>query len=191
MKSIYIIVLIHIFFANILSAQNKGDITGRVVDEFSKLPIESAVIRIVGTEIKTGTDENGFFTTGDRAGLCGEDRFVLLGRSDGIVKVGGKRVDLDEVCDKIKALAGVRDAAAVAIPVAGGRETEIAVMVEGEVEPASIRHELAGVLEPYAVPRTIQVVAKMPATPAGKYHYTEIERLLRGRFLHIRKESSL
>lgn len=136
-------------------------------------------------------DEDGFFTTGDRAKFCGEDRFVLLGRSDGIVKVGGKRVDLGEICDKTRALAGVRDAAAVAIPVEGGRENEIAVMVEGEAEATSIRHALAEVLEPYAVPRTIQVVAKMPATPAGKYQYAEIERLLRDRFLHIRKESSL
>ena len=47
-------------------------------------------------------DPEGFCLTGDEAREEKENRFVLLGRADGVVKVAGKRVDLLDVQNKIK-----------------------------------------------------------------------------------------
>lgn len=51
-------------------------------------------------------DEQGFFLANDRAEARSTDGlpngFLLKGRSDAVVKVGGKRVDLDEIAALIK-----------------------------------------------------------------------------------------
>ena len=59
----------------------------KVVDE--RLCVRSAFI---SPEIPR--DSEGFFMTGDRVRNDDNNKFLLLGRVDGIVKVGGKRVDI-------------------------------------------------------------------------------------------------
>lgn len=121
---------------------------------------------------------DGFYLTGDRVELLDNGKFRLLGRADGIVKVGGKRVDLAEIQDKIKSISGVMDAVVLSIPVSGGRENEISAIVEGSVEEQGVRIHLMGSLEAYAVPKKIKIVEKIPVTSAGKYNKTELEKLL-------------
>jgi crotonobetaine/carnitine-CoA ligase len=53
----------------------------------------------------------GYFMTSDLVVPVGENRVRFLGRVDNIVKVAGKRVDLEEVREKIKRIPGVTDAA--------------------------------------------------------------------------------
>ncbi|MCP4754105.1 MAG: acyl-CoA synthetase, partial [Proteobacteria bacterium] len=66
------------------------NIVWKIVDE--RLHVQS---EFISPEIKK--DSNGFFKTGDRARIIDENSFRLLGRSDAVTKVGGKRVDLDEI----------------------------------------------------------------------------------------------
>ena len=54
-------------------------------------------------------DRDGFFLTADRVEPAGAG-FSLKGRSDTVTKVGGKRVDLEEVCNLVKSQPGVDDA---------------------------------------------------------------------------------
>lgn len=124
-------------------------------------------------------DEEGFFTTSDRVDPNGEDRFFLRGRIDSIVKVGGKRVDLDEVQTKLKRIPGVRDAYVFTVPVGRGRQNEPVAVVETDLSAAQVRGTLAAVSEPYAVPKRLAVVETMPMTAAGKYDRSEIEKLLK------------
>ena len=53
-------------------------------------------------------DAEGFFMTADRVAKAGENRFTLRGRADHVVKVAGKRVDLEEIREKIRRIPGVR-----------------------------------------------------------------------------------
>jgi acyl-coenzyme A synthetase/AMP-(fatty) acid ligase len=115
------------------------------------------------------TDAKGFFLTGDRVGEEKQGGFVLKGRADGIVKVGGKRVDLEGVQTCLKELPDITDALVLSLPAGRGRENEIVALVEGDVETAQIRLALAERVEPYALPRRIVAVEKIPMSAAGKY----------------------
>ena len=70
-------------------------------------------------------DADGYFLTADCADSDGHERFILRGRADDIVKIGGKRVDLTAVQAKLKHIPGVRDAVVVAIPTGKGHQNEL------------------------------------------------------------------
>lgn len=112
-------------------------------------------------------DGAGFFMTGDRVKAAGSG-FTLLGRSDGVVKVGGKRVDLNGVRDTIKRIPGVRDAHVFSLPGRKARDTDVAAVVETDSTEEELKKALAGVMETYAMPRRLRVVSRMPSTSTGK-----------------------
>lgn len=109
------------------------------------------------------------FRLADRIELRGGGRFALLGRMDGVVKVAGKRVSLREVEERLLAIPGVRDAAALAQPSPGlrGEEIWVAVAATGQ-SPDRLREALAAWLEPVALPRRIRVLDSLPREATGK-----------------------
>ncbi len=113
-------------------------------------------------------NKKGFFTTGDRAAGSGDGTFILHGRADGIVKIGGKRVDLNAIEQKIKSLPWIMDAWVLSLPSRTGRENEIAVLVVTKRTLPSLRKAFAKILEPTHMPRRIISVPSIPTTPAGK-----------------------
>lgn len=115
------------------------------------------------------TDANGFFLTGDRVRIDDDGGFVLMGRADGIVKVGGKRVDLEGVQACLKNLSGIADALVLSLPAGRSRENDIVAVVESDVDVMAIRQALASHVELYALPRRIVAVDKIPMSAAGKY----------------------
>ena len=121
-------------------------------------------------------DQDGFFTTADRAEPCGTGSFTLHGRVDDIVKVGGKRVDLSEICDKLKTLPGVQDAVVFAMHARTGRGADIAALIAGTADISAIRAGLIIICEPYAIPRHIKIVDFIPVLPTGKYDREMIEK---------------
>jgi len=122
---------------------------------------------------------DGFFVTGDRVEASAEGGFHLRGRADSITKVAGKRVDLEEIAALIRRQPGVTDCLVLALADDGGREHRIVAMVEGrEVEIEALRRQLATHLEPYALPRAIRIVDRMPLKDNGKYDRPAILRLL-------------
>lgn len=124
-------------------------------------------------------DDDGFFMTADCVDADGGDRFILRGRTDDIVKIGGKRVDLSAVQAKLKRIPGVRDAVVIAVPAGRGRQNELAALVATGLDAPRVKRRLARMSEAYAVPRRVIVVADIPMTPAGKYDRARIEGLLR------------
>ena len=120
-------------------------------------------------------DGGGYYLTGDRVEPAGAGGFSLLGRADGIVKVGGKRVDLNEVREKIMGVPGVRDAYLFSRE--GRRGADISAVIESDAAEAGIRERLPGLLEPYALPRRIRIVRKIPSTSTGKYDRESIMAL--------------
>jgi len=124
-------------------------------------------------------DRDGFFATADRAEPGAGLSFTLHGRADDIVKVGGKRVDLAEVCAKIKQIDGVEDAVVFALPTHRGRGSEIAALVAGSIEAPQLRQRLSEICEPYASPRHIKIVEAIPALATGKHDREMIEGFFR------------
>ena len=113
-------------------------------------------------------DQDGWFRTSDRVRSLGKGVFLPLGRADSIAKVGGKRVDLEEIRTTIRDLAEVRDCVVLSLPDAGGRGERIAALIAGNTDPASLKAQLAGRLPPHAMPRIIRVVANLPTQANGK-----------------------
>jgi acyl-coenzyme A synthetase/AMP-(fatty) acid ligase len=124
-------------------------------------------------------DAKGFFTTNDRVEAIGTKSFSLKGRSDTVTKVGGKRVDLDEISLFIKKQAGVTDCVTLAMPESGGREHLIGTLIQGDtVNMEMIKKTLAETFEPYALPRRMKTVARIPLKNNGKYDLQRIVQLL-------------
>jgi len=123
-------------------------------------------------------DADGFCVTGDEVQPDKNDRFILLGRADGIVKVAGKRVDLLDVQSKIQSLPTVRDAVVIALPAEKGRENVIAALVACDLTERQIKKMILEKLEPYAMPHYIQIVPSIRRTAAGKIDFRRVEQVL-------------
>ena len=122
-------------------------------------------------------DANGFFTAGDRVEVCGPSGFSLKGRADLITKVAGNRVDLEEITAFVKQQPGITDCLVLALAEGGGRQHRIVALIEGgDVNVEALKKTLASRFEPYALPKTIKTVARMPMKENGKYDREKILR---------------
>ncbi len=124
-------------------------------------------------------DAEGFVKVGDRARRSDAGGFLLLGRSDGIIKVAGERVDLDDVRQRIEQIPGVREAVVRALPRKDGRENTIAALVAGDIDEKLLFTRLAAKLEDHARPRLVRIVEAIPVSDTGKIDRLAVERLLR------------
>ncbi len=116
------------------------------------------------------------------------DGFTLLGRQDRIVKLAEKRVSLDEVERRLRALDWVAEA--VVLPLEqGARQSlaaELVLSAEGERQwrrlgggnfLLDLRQQLRPWLEPVALPRRVRCVAALPRNSQGKLPYLELKEL--------------
>lgn len=124
-------------------------------------------------------DNDGFYITGDRAEHEDESGFNLLGRADGIVKVGGKRVDINKIQEKLRGMSGINDAVVISMPSDKGRENIIAALYEGSVEEDEVKKRVSKIIEDYELPRKIKRAQKIPSTSTGKYDHQKIEKILK------------
>ncbi len=171
----------------IYGSTETGGIASRSISEHtdSWKPFDVVSWKLTGSRLSVKSDftspemerdPDGFCPTGDEAGEDKENRFVLLGRADGIVKVAGKRVDLLDVQNKIKTLPMVSDAVVVAFPTDKGRESVIAAVVACDLTEIHLKKLLMDMLEPYAVPRRIKIVSSIARTATGKIDRRRIEK---------------
>lgn len=111
------------------------------------------------------------FVTGDRIERVSERTFRHLGRADGVLKVGGTRVSLAELEQRLCAIAGVREAAVIAVEARGGRGQETwAVIARDGAEPSAeqVRAALRAWLDPVVIPRRYRFVDALPRESTGK-----------------------
>jgi acyl-coenzyme A synthetase/AMP-(fatty) acid ligase len=88
-------------------------------------------------------------------------------------------VDLEEIRALVKNVPGVVDCAVIALPESGGREHRIGALIEGDnFDMEMIRKTLVDSLEPYAQPRYMKKVERIPMQKNGKYDWPDIVRLL-------------
>jgi len=120
-----------------------------------------------------------YVETGDRACLTPEGRLKLLGRTVHVANVGGVKVDLAAIETFFRGVAGVSDAAAMALedPARGQR---VVVAVESQSRTAEeLKALINGDLAPHEVPRDIRVLARLPRTERGKLDRAALEGLIR------------
>ena len=122
-------------------------------------------------------DDEGFFMTADRCAAAGARRFQVLGRIDAVVKIAGKRVDLEEVRERIRRIPGVSDACLLTLPRADARQVEICALIAGAGPAREIRAAVRVLADPYGRPRRVRIVKALPLLPNGKIDRKKIEGL--------------
>jgi amino acid adenylation domain-containing protein len=134
--------------------------------------------RFVTTRLPGRTEAVRGYRTGDRGLRNQAGQLVFLGRTDDQVSIGGYRVELGEVQTRLRACAGVRDAAVAA----QGEVGEITLVAWVNVEPTgcidSVRTELAATLPRHMIPVTFPVAA-IPMGPTGKADIAALSQLVR------------
>lgn len=108
------------------------------------------------------------YRSADRVQFHG-DRFAHLGRMDGVVKIGGRRVSLPEMEARVLALDGVHDAAVLVEDTDGlrGKRLQLAVVAE-HADKNAIRIHLQQYFDASSVPRRIRFVKQLPREANGK-----------------------
>lgn len=106
-----------------------------------------------------------WFVTSDVGELAG-GRLTVLGRADHVINTGGVKVHPQAIESALESVAGITSVAAVGVPDAEWGEAVVAV-IEGRGDDAAVAAAL-GSLPPYARPKRIVTVARIPRTAGGK-----------------------
>jgi acyl-coenzyme A synthetase/AMP-(fatty) acid ligase len=113
--------------------------------------------------------DEGEYRGADVVRVEADGRFQLVGRADGILKIGGTRVSVAEIERRLREVPGVTDAAVVAVDVGGARGHELwAAVAPASLDGAVLRAELRRHVEAVAVPRRFRAVASLPREDNGK-----------------------
>ena len=123
-------------------------------------------------------DAEGYYLTADRVAASGANRFQFIGRADHIVKIAGKRVDLEEIREKLRQIPGVKDACVALLPLNRSQRVRVAALVAAELDGGEIRAAIRSMDEPHGLLRRIRVVPSIPVLPNGKVDRQRVVRLL-------------
>ncbi|HEY4988379.1 MAG TPA: class I adenylate-forming enzyme family protein [Opitutaceae bacterium] len=117
----------------------------------------------------------GRFSPADRGAFNPEGELCLLGRSDRVVKVAGRRVDLAEIEAALRAVPGVRDALA---HLGEGADAVLAAAVATELSPSEVRRRLRAHAASWKIPARIVALPEFPVTSRGKTDSRKLRQLL-------------
>lgn len=120
-----------------------------------------------------GSDSSDrIYRTGDLARIGDDGLIYLVGRSDSQIKSRGYRIELGEIETAVHAIAGVQDAAVVAVDVPGLEGASICCAYlpfpGSELSPMALRKQLAQVVPHYMLPARWMAVDRMPRNANGK-----------------------
>ncbi|MDJ0763064.1 MAG: class I adenylate-forming enzyme family protein [Myxococcota bacterium] len=136
-------------------------------------------LEVRSPSVSMGTPDD-FYRMGDLARAEGPG-FVLLGRADDIVKIGGRRTSLGEITEALESHPGVAGAAVLAQKIRGA--LRLVAFVEPhapDLSEASIRAFLKERLADHKVPAIVHMIVHMPRTPAGKIDRQRLSAAMSG-----------
>lgn len=136
--------------------------------------------------------QNQWFTMGDIVDICSDNRFILYGRGDRIVKIGEKRVSLEEMEKTLNFFPRVNACKVFPITRSHGSydRTVLACVVEipktvNSKEIRTVVAELKSLLLQYfsqtLIPKYWRFVQKIPLDPQGKTSVEELKKLFNPR----------
>ncbi|MET3717904.1 amino acid adenylation domain-containing protein [Pseudomonas sp. PvP001] len=109
------------------------------------------------------------YRSGDRVQRLPDGSLEYLGRSDDQVKIRGYRVEPGEVATAIRRLAGVGEAAVIAVAGEdGAHQLHAYVVLTAETDVATLRQSLTSQVPDALVPSHWTVLDKLPLTANGK-----------------------
>ncbi|SAH99072.1 D-alanine-D-alanyl carrier protein ligase [Bordetella ansorpii] len=112
------------------------------------------------------------YRTGDLVRWREDDQLEYVGRLDHQVKIRGFRIELGEIEARLRLLAGVADAAVIAVEGAAGGQLAAYVVPEAGEDAAAlaarVKPGLAGALPDYMVPTHVIPLAALPRLISGK-----------------------
>jgi crotonobetaine/carnitine-CoA ligase len=120
---------------------------------------------------------NGWFHTGDAASRDAEGNFFFADRIKDVIRRRGENISSIEVEREVKALAGVEDAAAVAVASEHGDQDILVVvspMAGADIVPEELIESLRARMPHFMVPRYIRVLREMPRTPSNKIRKADL-----------------
>ena len=121
--------------------------------------------------------KDGFFISADRVEMR-SGGFLPMGRTDTIAKVGGKRVDLEEIREQICRITGVEECVVLSLTDPGGRGEVIGALIQGTADLKKVKAMLTDRLEPHARPKILRHTDRIPIRANGKYDRPAILKLL-------------
>jgi acyl-CoA synthetase (AMP-forming)/AMP-acid ligase II len=141
-------------------------------DDASNLHVQSPYI-------DSFLSEGEFFETADRVILQNKSQFFLLGRSDRVVKIEGKRLSLVELEGKLQGINDVRAACALLIPSEKRHEVGAVIVLTEQGKHnlktlgkiafvRQLRLELQSYFELVTLPRRWRFVDQIPENAQGK-----------------------
>lgn len=121
-----------------------------------------------------GNRRPGTWIMPDRVALDRHGVVSLLGRRGRTVKIAGRRVNLDEVRDRLCRLPGVRE---VWVGLSAGDEPALRAVVATERRADELRTTLLRDTAAWKVPRKIHVLPALPLTARGKIDTRALQAL--------------
>lgn len=128
-----------------------------------RLQVSSAAVVTFGNRRRAGG--HAAWIMPDRVALDPRGNVTLLGRRGTTVKIAGRRVNLAEVSDRLRRLAGVRE---VWVGVSAGPEPTLGAVVAGTLTAPELRVALHGDTAAWKIPKKLTVVPNLPLTARGK-----------------------
>lgn len=124
-------------------------------------------------------DSNGYHT-GDMGYQDEEGYIFLTGRKDNLLKVGGHRINPQEVEDALMTTRLLMEVAVVGIPddLLGNRLVAIAAPIENDCNENQILSDCAQLLPKYKLPSEIKLVGTLPKNANGKIDRTRCLELV-------------
>ncbi|MEM9465534.1 MAG: AMP-binding protein [Actinomycetota bacterium] len=144
--------------------------SGQVMREYWRRPDATA---------EAHTDD-GWFITGDVAGMAPDGRITLQGRASDMIISGGENIYPKEIELVLDEIDGVVESAVIGVPDADFGERVVAVLVcdGAPLDEAAIRPHLDTTLARFKHPRRVEVVDALPRNAMGKVQ----KRALRDRY---------
>lgn len=129
----------------------------------ARLQVSSAAVLTHGHRRRVG--KLGAWIMPDRVALGAHGGVTLLGRRGATVKIAGRRVNLNEVADRLRRVPGVRE---VWTGASAGIDPVLGAVVATEHTAAELRTALLAETAAWKVPKKIVVVSALPETARGK-----------------------
>ncbi|MFG1946995.1 AMP-binding protein [Nonomuraea sp. NPDC048826] len=151
---------------------------GRPLDHVDVKIGDDGLIRVSGPVLFSGYRsggaapfDGGWFVTSDLGELSG-GQLRVLGRADDVINTGGEKVVAGAVAAVLSRHPAIADVAVVGLPDPEWGEAVVAAVVPADpVNPptlAQVRAYCADRLPPYAAPRDLRLLSRLPLLPNGK-----------------------
>ena len=123
---------------------------------------------------------NGWFRTGDRGMLDGDDYLTLIGRIKELINRGGEKIAPLEVDAVLLSHPAVSEAASFGVPDSKyGEEVHAAVVLKSDTTVWDLEAHCRAQLADFKVPKVIHLVKELPKGPTGKVQRRHLATLLR------------